>query len=236
MSWTKQWPNCLSNPMLTNKATDGGRNIQWILNSSITSIIYILCIIDTPFFLLILSFPIRVGKGLLRLMTALYLNGLWSAAVSSAYLPRDIISLLKPILSYSFPKLNFPAKKHWKSLLQSYKRHKKRVCYTTLVVHKNIIIWRVCSRYSIQSSQNIVRWVRCLGVWINSDVQDHLYRRFDKLRKISLAASKPVVASMADVAASGGYYMAMAAGAIVSENLTLTGSIGVVTGKPQLLL
>ncbi|XP_050376446.1 serine protease SPPA, chloroplastic [Argentina anserina] len=46
-----------------------------------------------------------------------------------------------------------------------------------------------------------------------------------------LAASKPVVASMSDVAASGGYYMAMAADAIVAENLTLTGSIGVVTGK-----
>lgn len=46
-----------------------------------------------------------------------------------------------------------------------------------------------------------------------------------------LAESKPVIASMADVAASGGYYMAMAAGVIVSENLTLTGSIGVVTGK-----
>ncbi|KAF6140011.1 hypothetical protein GIB67_001752 [Kingdonia uniflora] len=46
-----------------------------------------------------------------------------------------------------------------------------------------------------------------------------------------LAASKPVVASMSDVAASGGYYMAMAAGCIVAENLTLTGSIGVVTGK-----
>ncbi|PKI43926.1 hypothetical protein CRG98_035760 [Punica granatum] len=46
-----------------------------------------------------------------------------------------------------------------------------------------------------------------------------------------LASSKPVVASMADVAASGGYYMAMAAGAIVAEDLTLTGSIGVVTGK-----
>ncbi|GFZ12186.1 signal peptide peptidase [Actinidia rufa] len=38
-----------------------------------------------------------------------------------------------------------------------------------------------------------------------------------------LAASKPVIASMADVAASGGYYMAMAAGTIVAENLTLTG-------------
>ncbi|CAL5362467.1 unnamed protein product [Camellia sinensis] len=46
-----------------------------------------------------------------------------------------------------------------------------------------------------------------------------------------LAASKPVIASMADVAASGGYYMAMAAGVIVAEDLTLTGPIGVVTGK-----
>lgn len=48
-----------------------------------------------------------------------------------------------------------------------------------------------------------------------------------------LAESKPVIASMADVAASGGYYMAMAAQAIVAENLTLTGSIGVVTGKSK---
>lgn len=46
-----------------------------------------------------------------------------------------------------------------------------------------------------------------------------------------LAEKKPVVASMADVAASGGYYMAMAAGVIVAESLTLTGSIGVVTVK-----
>ncbi|CAK7323177.1 unnamed protein product [Dovyalis caffra] len=46
-----------------------------------------------------------------------------------------------------------------------------------------------------------------------------------------LADSKPVIASMSDVAASGGYYMAMAADTIVAENLTLTGSIGVVTGK-----
>ncbi|XP_052142672.1 serine protease SPPA, chloroplastic [Oryza glaberrima] len=46
-----------------------------------------------------------------------------------------------------------------------------------------------------------------------------------------LADTKPVVASMSDVAASGGYYMAMAAPVIVAEKLTLTGSIGVVTGK-----
>ncbi|KVH99306.1 Peptidase S49 [Cynara cardunculus var. scolymus] len=47
-------------------------------------------------------------------------------------------------------------------------------------------------------------------------------------REISLLAeSKPVIASMVDTAASGGYYMAMAAQTILSENLTLTGSIGV---------
>jgi protease-4 len=42
---------------------------------------------------------------------------------------------------------------------------------------------------------------------------------------------KPVIASMSDVAASGGYYIAMPAHAIVAEPATLTGSIGVVTVK-----
>ena len=42
---------------------------------------------------------------------------------------------------------------------------------------------------------------------------------------------KPLVISMGDVAASGGYYMAAPAHIIVAEPGTLTGSIGVVTGK-----
>jgi protease-4 len=42
---------------------------------------------------------------------------------------------------------------------------------------------------------------------------------------------KPVVASMGSVAASGGYYVSMAADAIVANPGTITGSIGVVTGK-----
>lgn len=42
---------------------------------------------------------------------------------------------------------------------------------------------------------------------------------------------KPVVVSMANVAASGGYYIAMAAGTIVAHPGTLTGSIGVYGGK-----
>ncbi|MDQ3070115.1 MAG: signal peptide peptidase SppA [Acidobacteriota bacterium] len=44
-------------------------------------------------------------------------------------------------------------------------------------------------------------------------------------------AIKPVVASMGDVAASGGYYVAAPAHAIVAQPGTLTGSIGVVVGK-----
>jgi protease-4 len=42
---------------------------------------------------------------------------------------------------------------------------------------------------------------------------------------------KPVVASMGAVAASGGYYVSMGADAIVANPATITGSIGVVTGK-----
>ena len=45
-------------------------------------------------------------------------------------------------------------------------------------------------------------------------------------------AGKPVVVSMADVAASGGYFVAMGAQAIVAQPGTLTGSIGVFGGKP----
>ncbi|MCY4598888.1 MAG: signal peptide peptidase SppA [Acidobacteria bacterium] len=51
-------------------------------------------------------------------------------------------------------------------------------------------------------------------------------------REIALAGEeKPVVASMSDLAASGGYYVAMPADVIVAQPGTLTGSIGVVGGK-----
>jgi len=42
---------------------------------------------------------------------------------------------------------------------------------------------------------------------------------------------KPLIVSMGDVAASGGYYIAAPAHVIVAEPGTITGSIGVVTGK-----
>ena len=45
---------------------------------------------------------------------------------------------------------------------------------------------------------------------------------------------KPVVVSMSDVAASGGYYISASAAKIIAEPSTITGSIGVVAGKPVL--
>jgi protease-4 len=49
-----------------------------------------------------------------------------------------------------------------------------------------------------------------------------------------LARKKPMVISMSDAAASGGYFMAMTGDPIVAYPATLTGSIGVVFGKPNL--
>jgi protease IV len=45
-------------------------------------------------------------------------------------------------------------------------------------------------------------------------------------------AKKPVVVSMSDVAASGGYYISASAAKIIAQPSTITGSIGVVAGKP----
>jgi protease-4 len=51
-------------------------------------------------------------------------------------------------------------------------------------------------------------------------------------REISrIKAKKPVVASMGDIAASGGYYISMGCTKIFADEGTLTGSIGVISGK-----
>jgi protease-4 len=58
---------------------------------------------------------------------------------------------------------------------------------------------------------------------------DDIWRQMNLLSK-----KKPVIISMSDVAASGGYYMAMTGDPIVAYPGTETGSIGVVFGKPDL--
>jgi protease-4 len=75
--------------------------------------------------------------------------------------------------------------------------------------------------------------VRAVVLRVNSPggslvASDAIWREVVRTR----AAGKPVVVSMSDLAASGGYYISMAADVIVAQPGTLTGSIGVYAGKP----
>lgn len=57
---------------------------------------------------------------------------------------------------------------------------------------------------------------------------DEMWAAIQEVRK-----RKPVYASMSDVAASGGYYMAMACDTIITHPATITGSIGVIMALPN---
>lgn len=72
--------------------------------------------------------------------------------------------------------------------------------------------------------------VRALVVRINSPggtvtASDIIFRELSDFKR---ARGVPVIASMMDVAASGGYYVALAADTIVAHPTTVTGSIGVI--------
>ncbi len=75
--------------------------------------------------------------------------------------------------------------------------------------------------------------VRAVLLRVNSPggsgvASDTIWREVVRTR----ATGKPVVVSMSDVAASGGYFISVPADVIVAQPGTLTGSIGVITGKP----
>jgi protease-4 len=61
----------------------------------------------------------------------------------------------------------------------------------------------------------------------SATASETIWRNVEEARR----AGKPVIVSMGDVAASGGYYVASPADKIVAEPATLTGSIGVLAGK-----
>ncbi len=61
----------------------------------------------------------------------------------------------------------------------------------------------------------------------SSTASDMIWRELS----ISKENARPLIVSMSDLAASGGYYIALAGDAIVAQPGTLTGSIGVYTGK-----
>ena len=56
---------------------------------------------------------------------------------------------------------------------------------------------------------------------------------YTELRRFRERSSKPVIASLLDVGASGGYYLACAADKIYAHPTTVTGSIGVVMIAPE---
>jgi len=67
------------------------------------------------------------------------------------------------------------------------------------------------------------------GSVVASDV---IWRELTLLRQDK--TSRPLIVSMSDLAASGGYYIATPADAIVAQPATLTGSIGIFSGKMAL--
>jgi protease-4 len=93
---------------------------------------------------------------------------------------------------------------------------------------------------SVVGSETFVEWVRkvrvdpgirAIVVRVDSPggsaiASEAIWRELMLAREV-----KPVIVSMGDVAASGGYYIALPAHAIVAQPGTITGSIGVVTGK-----
>jgi protease-4 len=58
---------------------------------------------------------------------------------------------------------------------------------------------------------------------------DEIYHQMELLK-----SKKPLVVSMGRVAASGGYYISMAGDDIMASPSSITGSIGVVVGKPDM--
>lgn len=64
----------------------------------------------------------------------------------------------------------------------------------------------------------------------SAPASDEMWRAVERLR-----AEKPVVISMSDYAASGGYYLSVAGSSIVAQPTSITGSIGVYGGKLNIL-
>ncbi len=95
-----------------------------------------------------------------------------------------------------------------------------------------------------QGAENIIRRlddlehnsdIKAVVVRINSPggtvgASQEIYQKLWKLRKKNI----PLIASMGEIAASGGYYVASACNYIVANHGTLTGSIGVIAVSPNL--
>lgn len=93
------------------------------------------------------------------------------------------------------------------------------------VIGSDSLVEYIRSARADQSIKAIVLRVDSPGG--SSTASDVIWRELS----ISRETRRPVIVSMSDLAASGGYYIALGGDAIVAEPGTLTGSIGVYTGK-----
>jgi protease-4 len=93
---------------------------------------------------------------------------------------------------------------------------------------------------SLATDERVTRMIRVarldprvLGVILHVDSPGGSALASDRMHHeiVQLAREKPVVACMANVAASGGYYVAAPAHRVVCEATTITGSIGVVAAR-----
>jgi protease-4 len=98
--------------------------------------------------------------------------------------------------------------------------------YGSIVGSENVVAQIRQARDDASLRAVVVRIDSPGGSTIASDV---IWRELEVMREKN--PDRPVVVSMADLAASGGYYIAMPADAIVAQPGTLTGSIGIYGGK-----
>jgi len=122
----------------------------------------------------------------------------------------------------------------YKRSVSTYKESKNEVA--VIVAEGTILSGKANQGQSIIGSETFVEEIRkarkservkAIVIRINSPGGSSLASDV-MWREITLAAQeKPVIASMSDYAASGGYYMAMGCDTIVAQPHTITGSIGV---------
>jgi len=131
-------------------------------------------------------------------------------------------------------KIDFIKYGKYKRTASTYKSSKNEVA--VIVAEGTIFSGRADQGQSIIGSESFVKDIRkarnndnvkAIVVRINSPggsalASDVMWREITLTSKV-----KPVIASMSDYAASGGYYMAMGCDTIVAQPHTITGSIGV---------
>ena len=137
------------------------------------------------------------------------------------------------------PHTRYPTRDGWLRRILTFRRPQVAVVYAVGVItstdqHRARPTPRVVSSRGLSELLKRVRGsrrVKAVVLRVESPggavvASDLIWREMALTRE-----EKPVVVSMGDVAASGGYYIATAADAILAEPSTLTGSIGILGGK-----